>query len=163
MDICHAVSVTSPLSSLPVASPWGTWIVEGDHDGLTAIHLPRTRQRPRGTPSPLVRAATRQLEQYFAGRRKFFELDLHINGTEFQTRVWTALAGVPYGTTVTYRDMAEAVGHPRAFRAVGTANANNPFPIVLPCHRVVAQGGLGGYAGGLTVQRGLLALEGLSL
>ncbi|MBU6234084.1 MAG: methylated-DNA--[protein]-cysteine S-methyltransferase [Acidobacteria bacterium] len=155
--------MTSPLASLGVSSPWGTWIVEGDHDGLTTIHLPGARRRAHGAPSPLVRAAARQLEQYFAGRRTTFELDLHVSGTEFQTRVWTQLAGVPFGTTVTYRDLAEAVGHPRAYRAVGSTNAKNPFPVVIPCHRVVASGGLGGYAGGLDIKRGLLALEDLTL
>jgi methylated-DNA-[protein]-cysteine S-methyltransferase len=155
--------MTSPLASLGVSSPWGTWLVEGDRDGLTAIHLPGSRRRPQGTPSPLVRAAAQQLEQYFAGRRTSFDLDLHVSGTEFQTRVWTQLAGVPYGTTVTYGDLATAVGHPRAYRAVGSTNAKNPFPIVIPCHRVVATAGLGGYAGGLAVKRGLLALEGIEL
>lgn len=149
------------VATLSVSSPFGTWTVEGDRDGLTSIYMPGRRRSESGTPTPLLRSARRQLEEYFAGRRQTFDFDLHINGTEFQTRVWTELANIPYGTIVTYGEVADAIGHHQAFRAVGTANSKNPFPIVVACHRVVASNGLGGYAGGLDIKRGLLALEGV--
>jgi len=149
------------LATLHVASPLGTWTVEGDRDGLTAIHMPGRRRQETGSPSPLVRAAQRQLTEYFAGRRQSFDLDLHLEGTEFQTRVWAALANIPFGTVATYGEVADSIGHHRAFRAVGTANSKNPFPIVVACHRVVAATGIGGYAGGVDIKRGLLALEGV--
>ena len=149
------------IASLHVSSPLGTWTVEGDRDGLTSIHMPGRRRKEFGVAPPLVRAAKRQLEEYFAGRRESFDLDLHLQGTEFQTRVWTALANIPYGTVATYGEVANLVGHRRAFRAVGTANSKNPFPIVVACHRVVAANGIGGYAGGLEIKRGLLAIEGV--
>ena len=149
------------LATLNVTSSLGTWTVEGDRDGLTAIYMPGRRRAESGSPSPLVRSAQRQLEEYFAGRRTTFDLDLHLDGTEFQTKVWAALANIPYGTVVTYGEIADAIGHHQAFRAVGTANSKNPFPIVVACHRVVAANGIGGYAGGLDIKRGLLALEGV--
>ena len=149
------------LATVHVASPLGTWTVSGDRDGLTSIEMPGLRRAESGTPSPLLRAARRQLEEYFNGRRRTFDLDLHIDGTEFQTRVWTELASIPYGTVVTYGEVADAIGHHRAFRAVGTANSKNPFPIVVACHRVVAANGIGGYAGGIDIKRRLLALEGV--
>lgn len=149
------------VATLNVASPLGVWTIEGDRDGLTSIYMPGRRRAERGSPSPVVRSARRQLEEYFAGRRRVFELDLHIDGTEFQTRVWTALANIPYGTVATYGEIADAIGHHQAFRAVGTANSKNPFPIVVACHRVVAATGIGGYAGGVDIKRSLLALEGV--
>lgn len=149
------------LASVNLASPLGTWTIEGDRDGLTAIYMPGRRRAEKGAPSPLVRAARRQLEEYFNGRRTSFDLDLHLNGTEFQTRVWTKLANIPFGSVATYGEIADAIGHHGAFRAVGTANSKNPFPIVVACHRVVAANGIGGYAGGLEIKRGLLALEGV--
>ena len=149
------------LATLHVASPLGTWTVEGDRDGLTAIHMPGRRRQETGSPSPLVRAAQRQLTEYFAGRRQSFDLDLHLEGTEFQAKVWVALANIPFGTVATYGEVADSIGHHRAFRAVGTANSKNPFPIVVACHRVVAATGIGGYAGGVDIKRGLLALEGV--
>jgi O-6-methylguanine DNA methyltransferase len=110
--------------------------------------------------SSLLDAAARQLEEYFAGRRKVFGLPLDLRGTEFQRSVWRELLGIPYGETRTYAEVARAIGSPRAVRAVGAANGANPVPIVVPCHRVVATGGgLGGYGGGLQMKRRLLELE----
>lgn len=101
-----------------------------------------------------------QLEAYFAGERRTFDLALEPKGTDFQRRVWKALARIPYGTTTTYAAIAQAIGKPRAVRAVGAANGRNPLSIVIPCHRVIgADGTLTGYAGGLPNKRRLLALE----
>ena len=150
-------------SQLAVRGAGGTWTVEGDNDGLTKIYLPDERVRATTTSvSPLVKRAAKQLEQYFAGSRRQFDVDLHVAGTDFQVDVWLALAAIPFGTVATYQDIAREVGVPNGYRAVGNANAKNPFPIVVPCHRVVAKSGLGGYAGGLDVKQALLMLEGVS-
>lgn len=104
----------------------------------------------------------RQLTEYLEGRRRVFELDLDLRGTDFQKEVWGAVAAVPYGQTATYGEIAHLIGRPRASRAVGAANGANPIPIVIPCHRVIgADGSLTGYGGGLPTKRRLLALEGL--
>ncbi|WP_026255878.1 methylated-DNA--[protein]-cysteine S-methyltransferase [Mycobacterium sp. 155] len=104
--------------------------------------------------------AVEQLAEYFAGERTVFELELHMVGTAFQRRVWTALQSIPYGETCTYGDIAREIGSPGAFRAVGLANGHNPIGIVVPCHRVIgANGSLTGYGGGLDRKRALLELE----
>ena len=116
---------------------------------------------PAGEPPGGVLAeAVRQLRAYFAGRLRRFDLPLDLRGTPFQLRVWRALLEVPYGETRSYRQIAAAIGEPKAVRAVGAANGANPIAIVVPCHRVVgADGSLTGYGGGLTLKRKLLALE----
>lgn len=104
----------------------------------------------------------RQLEEYFDGRRRIFELPLDLRGTRFQRDVWNAVAAIPYGHTASYGQIARLIGRPDASRAVGAANGQNPVPIVVPCHRVIgANGSLTGYGGGLPLKRRLLALEGL--
>src|SRR5512146_62581 len=106
-------------------------------------------------------AAKRELREYFSGKRKVFEVRLDLHGTEFQKKCWHALLKIPYGQTRTYAQIAKEVGNPRGFRAVGMANHDNPVPIIVPCHRVLASDGtLGGYGGGLDVKRKLLELEG---
>ena len=107
-----------------------------------------------------LRAARRELEEYFAGERREFSLALEPAGTPFQMRVWQALRAIPYGETISYLELARRVESPRAFRAVGQANGHNPISIIVPCHRVIAaDGSLGGYGGGLERKRFLLALE----
>ena len=102
----------------------------------------------------------RQLREYFAGKRKKFSIKLDISGTDFQESVWYALNKISYGKTVSYAQQAKLVRKPKAFRAVGSANGKNPVAIILPCHRVIASNGtLGGYGGGLSIKRKLLALE----
>jgi methylated-DNA-[protein]-cysteine S-methyltransferase len=101
-----------------------------------------------------------QLTAYFAGRRTSFDLTLAAEGTDFQRKVWRALAAIPYGSTTTYAAIARSIGKPRAVRAVGAANGRNPLSIVVPCHRVIGQDGtLTGYAGGLPSKRRLLEIE----
>jgi methylated-DNA-[protein]-cysteine S-methyltransferase len=110
-------------------------------------------------PAGIVEAAAEQLDEYFAGRRRTFELRLDLVGTEFQQRAWLALAEIPYGETRTYAEQARRLRS--GARAVGSANARNPLPIVIPCHRLVGtNGGLTGYAGGLEHKEWLLQLEG---
>lgn len=108
----------------------------------------------------LIRETKRQLDEYFAGKRKDFDVPTRLNGTEFQKRVWLALRDIPYGKTASYKDIASAVGCPKGYRAVGMANNRNPISIIYPCHRVVgSDGSLTGYGGGLDVKAKLLELE----
>lgn len=100
-----------------------------------------------------------ELADYFAGRRHTFSISLAPEGTPFQQRVWQALQTIPYGTTLTYGEVAQRLGQPSASRAVGGANGRNPVVIIIPCHRVVASKGLGGYTGGVELKRWLLAHE----
>jgi methylated-DNA-[protein]-cysteine S-methyltransferase len=101
-----------------------------------------------------------QLQSYFAGERKNFELPLVLEGTDFQKRVWTALQKIPYGQTISYKKLAETVGSPKAVRAVGAANGANPIPIIIPCHRVIGHdGSLTGFGGGLPLKKRLIELE----
>jgi len=139
-------------------TPIGTLWLEANGAGLSAVAF----QGPAGARSddPLLREAEEQLRAYFAGELTRFELPLSPRGTEFQQRVWDAVAQVPYGETTTYSALAAAIGRPAACRAVGAANGRNPLAIVIPCHRVVgSSGGLTGYGGGLDRKRALLDLE----
>jgi methylated-DNA-[protein]-cysteine S-methyltransferase len=103
----------------------------------------------------------KQLGEYFRQERREFDLPLAMQGTPFQKTVWTALLTIPYGVTISYRELAERIGSPAAVRAVGRANGSNPIPIVVPCHRVIgADGSLTGYGGGIAAKEQLLRLEG---
>jgi len=102
----------------------------------------------------------KQLEEYFSGKRKIFDISLDFTGTSFQINVWRQLSKIPFGKTVSYKDIAKKINNPKAVRAVGTANGRNPYCIVVPCHRVIAaDGSIGGYAGGISVKKKLLDLE----
>jgi methylated-DNA-[protein]-cysteine S-methyltransferase len=126
-------------------------------DALAAVPAGAER-RPAQPPLPEVR---RQLAEYFAGERRAFALPVAPEGTDFERRVWQALAAIPYGETRSYRDVAGAIGRPTACRAVGRANGRNPIAVVIPCHRVIgSDGSLTGYGGGLDLKRFLLELEG---
>ena len=108
-----------------------------------------------------TRAARREMEQYFAGKRREFTVPLDLRGTDFQLACWHELLKIPFGETRTYADIARAIRKPNAFRAVGMANHDNPVAIIVPCHRVIASGGgLCGYGGGLDIKQKLLELEG---
>lgn len=112
----------------------------------------------------ILDTAIRQLAEYFAGKRRSFSMPLAVEGTEFQRLTWSTLRNVPYGTTISYRELAARMGRPEAVRAVAAANGRNPLPIVVPCHRVIGSDGrLTGYAGGLEIKRALLELEGVRL
>lgn len=109
---------------------------------------------------PILITTEKELSEYFAGQRKSFTLPLKLNGTEFQRDVWQALTKIPYGATVTYGDIANSIGNPRAVRATGTAIGRNPLSIIIPCHRVIGKdGSLTGFAGKLHVKKILLHLE----
>jgi O-6-methylguanine DNA methyltransferase len=108
----------------------------------------------------VLKSAERELKEYFEGRRREFTVRLDVLGSKFDVTVWSALRSIPYGEVRSYRWLAEQIGYPNAYRAVGGALSRNPLPIFLPCHRVVrADGGLGGYSAGLDVKRFLLSLE----
>ena len=148
-----------------VNSPIGTLLLAGDDDGLKAIGLPEGAGRVEPEPEWILDDTAmddvrQQLDAYFAGQRKAFELRLVPHGTPFQLAVLAALQRIPYGETRSYAAIAEAVGNPRAVRAVGAANGRNPLPIVIPCHRVIgSNGSLTGFGGGIEAKRFLLALE----
>ena len=110
--------------------------------------------------TPLILEASVQIESYFNGKLKDFILPLAPLGTDFMKRTWKSLVKIPYGKTATYKDIAEEIGHPKAYRAVGLANNRNPIPIIIPCHRVIgSDGSLIGYRGGLDLKKKLLDLE----
>jgi len=146
-----------------VPSPVGPFGVEGTADEITAIYLPSQLHRvSSGTPPRAVARAAQQLAEYFEGTRRDFDVSLaHVDATDFQHDVWDALTEIPYGEVRTYGDVAVSVDRPLASRAVGNANHANPWPVVVPCHRVVSSTGLGGYGGGDEVKRFLLELEGV--
>lgn len=127
---------------------------------LTAIDFDAEPQRQR-VEDPVLDQAERQLSEYFDGKRTEFDLPLASEGSEFQKKVWAELRRIPYGETATYGDIARRLGYePVISRAVGVANASNPLPIVVPCHRVIGSDGkLTGYAGGIDRKRVLLELE----
>lgn len=115
-------------------------------------------------PSEITAKAAQELDEYFAGRRRSFDLPLLFVGTEFQEKVWNTLLEVPYGETRSYGWMAEMIGNPKAVRAVGTANGSNSISIFAPCHRIIgSNGSLTGYGGGLPAKKFLLELEGVKL
>jgi O-6-methylguanine DNA methyltransferase len=170
MEILHSTMFTSPVGPLFLAA---------SDRGLVALEFDARlpgQQTIRPNPRDLraetkavrfeesasaLRQYVRELEEYFAGKRREFEFVLDLRGTDFQLACWRALLAIPYGETRSYGDIARAVGRPQGFRAVGMANNRNPVAIVVPCHRVIASDGtLCGYGGGLDVKRKLLELEG---
>lgn len=115
---------------------------------------------PKGQKTPLTDRVYGEIMEYLDGKRRHFDFPIELHGTEFQKRVWAQLQKIPYGETRTYKEVAEAIGNPKASRAVGMANNKNPIFIVVPCHRVVGSDGkLTGYAGGLDMKAALLELE----
>lgn len=149
---------TAPDHVLWIGSPVGPLTLAGREGCLT--HLLFGEHFAPTKPSDLLENAAGQLAEYFAGTRREFDLPLHMEGTPFQKDVWNALRNIPYGQTVSYGDVARAIGRPKAFRAVGQANHVNPISIIVPCHRVVGHSGsLTGYGGGMSAKELLLALE----
>ena len=148
-----------------VESPVGSLLLAGDGNGLRLINFQTGRHRIKPDSSWRLddrqfADAVGQLEAYFAGELKRFNLRLAPEGTPFQLKVWNALLTIPYGETISYGELARRVGDTRASRAVGAANGRNPLPIVVPCHRVIgADGALTWYGGGLPIKQALLALE----
>lgn len=155
-------------------TPLGELTLRASAAGLCAVMLPDQRRPPplagppSAPPSPaaahVLDHAARELDEYFAGRRRTFTVPLAADGTGFQRTVWAALATIPFATTWSYGQLARAIGQPTAARAVGAANGKNPLAILVPCHRVIgANGSLTGYAGGLPRKERLLQHEGILL
>ena len=147
-------------------SPLGSLLLAASAQGLCGLYFAEHRhfKGPQGwlasEDHPHLLRAARQLDEYFAGGRRTFDLPLDMAGTPFQRKVWEQLLQVPYGATTSYLSHAHAAGAGHAVRAVGTAIGRNPLSIVIPCHRIVASdGALAGYAGGLERKRYLLAFE----
>lgn len=136
--------------------------------GLSKVEVLKNEKVPSFMPtrssSALLQEAQKQITSYFQSNLKTFDLDLDLqSGTIFQQQVWQSLKEIPYAQVITYKELAQRVKSPRAYRAVGSANGANPLPIIIPCHRVVATQGLGGYAYGLEMKKELLELEGVEL
>ena len=144
-----------------VQTPLGITVIKGDAGGLVAVSVLKedTVEPSTHIPDPLA-DAVQQLKEYFAGTRKAFQLQLNPNGTDFQKSVWQELLNIPYGKTVSYLELSRRLGDTKAIRAVAAANGQNPFWIVVPCHRVIgSDGSLTGYAGGLWRKKWLLEHE----
>lgn len=140
-------------------SPVGTlWI--GETEGRISRVTFDDNTEGKLEKTSLINSVCKQLDEYFAGKHRQFDLPLYLEGTEFQKKVWQALLTIEYGKTVTYGQIAELIGQPRAIRAVGGANNRNKIAIIIPCHRVIGKdGSLTGYAGGLNRKQYLLSLE----
>ena len=149
-----------------MSSPIGDLLLAGDDVSLKLIGFPEGKGRVEPKSDWLENTGRfalvqQQLDEYFTGQRREFDLVLAPTGTEFQRAVLVALQKIPYGRTCSYRDIAERIGKPKAVRAVGAANGRNPLPIVIPCHRVIgADGRLTGFGGGLAAKSWLLNHEG---
>ncbi len=146
-------------------TPIGDLLLAGDDDALSLVGFPQGAMRHDPDADwvydekPFA-AVREQLQEYFAGTRKDFDLPLNVSGTEFQVQVLEELQRIPYGETTSYGDIAQRIGRPKAMRAVGAANGRNPIPIIIPCHRVIGSGGqLTGFGGGLDTKEALLRLE----
>lgn len=148
-----------------IKSPIGRLLLAGDDEGLKFVGFPEGKgqiqpQSDWQKDEQAFKDVKKQLDEYFTGKRKTFDLKLAPSGTAFQREVLIALQQIPYGETRSYQDIASGVGRPRAVRAVGAANGRNPLPIIIPCHRVIgANGSLTGFGGGLPVKQYLLDLE----
>ena len=163
----------SPLIGLPptntyywfLKSPVGKLLLVGNEKGLSQISFQDGAHPIKPDPEwnyskAPFKQPIQELQEYFSGRRKRFTIKTAPKGTPFQLNVWRALRTIPYGKTVSYGDIAKAIGHPKASRAVGAANGKNPLSIIVPCHRVIGHNGkLVGYGGGVTIKEQLLALE----
>ncbi len=160
-----------PVFTCTVPCPAGALIVSATPVSIIAVHWcseevgesPVSHSSCEGASSPnpvLLQRASEELREYLASARTRFTVPWSVSGTPFQTKVWEALSRVPYGATWSYRELAQAVGAPRAVRAVANAVAANPIAIILPCHRIVCSDGtLGGYAGGVARKQWLLDME----
>lgn len=147
-------------------SPVGKLHIKASDEALVSISFvnEKTVELSQDIPNGIIEHTIRQLQEYFDGSRKVFDLPLLPEGTDFQRRVWKALQEIPYGQTTTYSRLSDKLGDPKAIRAVGRANGQNPIPIVIPCHRVIgANNSLTGYAGGIERKRWLLQHEGALL
>lgn len=164
-------SKTAPIFTASAPSPYGTLTLFSDGISLTGLQLPDSKRPRRPQPDwvaqedlPIFKSARQELAAYFAGKLQQFTTPLALHGTPFQQQVWHALLQIPYGRTASYSDLARTIKNPLAVRAVAMANARNPLPIIVPCHRIIGKDGkLTGYSGGgLGRKAALLQLEGVA-
>ena len=145
-------------------SPLGKLLLMEENGALIKLSFRAEYREGEIRETPVLLEAKHQLEEYFEGKRKVFDLPLKYEGTPFQHHVWDALRKIPYGEVRSYKEIAEAVGSPKAFRAVGQAVHNNPIALIVPCHRVIASdGSLGGFAAGPEMKMKILTLENVIL
>lgn len=149
------------MHALLMDTPLGPLLVAEENGALCRVEFADTFPlEATAGETPLLKKAKSQLNEYFAGQRRQFDLPLAMPGTAFEQAVWRALGNIPYGQTRSYAQIAAEAGNPRAARAVGMANHKNPISIIVPCHRVIgANGKMVGYGGGLDKKEKLLALE----
>lgn len=158
----------APVAYTYMPSPVGPLLLAADNTALRLVEFSPAGKKTSPDPQWQENAAhsvlietQAQLEAYFSGKRKAFSIELAPRGTEYQCTVWSELQRIPYGTTVSYGELARRLGNPNGSRAVGAANGRNPIPIIIPCHRVIgADGSLTGFGGGLPIKQFLLRLEG---
>ena len=144
--------------------PCGAFRIEEESGYIVSLTLVSSQSPDCGTPSPLTDKTAAQMEEYFHGVRKSFDVPYLLRGTVFQKEVWSELLKIPYGETVSYGCIARRIGMPKAVRAVANANGANPLSVFVPCHRVIGSDrSLTGYGGGIEVKRRLLELEGVRL
>jgi methylated-DNA-[protein]-cysteine S-methyltransferase len=149
----------NPMPRAFLKTPLGYLEVTGSKNGIRTLYFLDFKVRPQYVPLSL-RSCITQLEEYLHGSRQNFDLKLDLIGSSFQLKVWNELLKIPYGTTISYLELARRTGNLKALRAVGGANANNPVSIIVPCHRVIgANGKLVGYRGGLKRKKWLLEHE----
>jgi len=143
-----------------IHTPLGTAYIEGDDKGLKAVSVLESKEKVTEVIPVALEDAVYQLNEYFEGKRKSFDLLLKPNGSSFQKRVWDALQEIPFGKTISYLELSKKLGDVKAIRAVAAANGKNPLWILIPCHRVIgSDGSLTGYAGGLHRKKWLLDHE----
>ncbi|WP_455715047.1 methylated-DNA--[protein]-cysteine S-methyltransferase [Anaerosporobacter sp.] len=141
-------------------SPVGMLCIEEENNVIISLCLDTSEETSTDKETAILKKATNQLEEYFNGKRKEFDLPIKINGTDFQQKVWKALQTIPYGETCSYKEIAEKIANPKASRAVGGANNKNPIMIIVPCHRVIGtNGSMVGFGAGIGVKEYLLNLE----
>ena len=154
------------MDEILYSSPIGQMIISANNQGLTGINYvkpedDRAAQLSEGTTNPHIEQARAELDLYFNRRLEAFTTKLAAEGTPFQLKVWTALSQIPFGVTVSYAHIAEQIGSPKAYQAVGMANNRNPISIIIPCHRIIGRDGkLIGYGGGIWRKEWLLRHEG---
>lgn len=148
------------MPEIVLDSPVGLLRLTASEQGLVRVALHASGPAGGDAPTGVLADAVRQLREYFEGAREVFDLPLEPEGTPFQREVWAALSAIPFGETTSYSEIATRIGRPDAVRAVGSANGQNPIPIIIPCHRVIgADGSLMGFGGGLPMKKWLLRHE----
>jgi methylated-DNA-[protein]-cysteine S-methyltransferase len=153
------MSNEGPQYSAIYLSALGPMRMTASEHGLLSLDFDAGENEASGA-NPVLEKCRKQLDEYFAGTRKIFELTYDLKGTDFQIQVWNELLNVPFGETVSYLHIANALGDPNSTRAVGNANGKNPIPVIIPCHRIIgSSGNLVGYSGGLHRKKWLLEFE----